>query len=105
RRPPREAGGRHHRGRAVTDVTASPEWRALAEHHEQLKDLTLRSLFDADPGRGAAMTAEAADLYLDYSKNRVTGETMDLLVALAERAGVRDRVEAMFRGRRINTTE
>src|SRR5207249_3243643 len=89
----------------VSDVTATPEWHALARHHERVKDLTLRSLFEAEPDRGVTMTAEAADLYLDYSKNRVTGETMGLLLALAERAGLRDRIEAMFTGRRINTTE
>jgi glucose-6-phosphate isomerase len=89
----------------VSDITATPEWRALVAHREQVGDLTLRSLFEADPGRGTDMAVEAADLFMDYSKNRVTVETMGLLRALAERAGLREAIEAMFTGRRINTTE
>src|SRR5438132_4009524 len=70
-----------------------------------MKDVHLRTLFDEDPRRGETMTVEAADLSLDYAKHRRTGETLDLLVALAERAGLRKRIDAMFRGERINVTE
>jgi len=90
---------------ATTRITDSPEWRALAAHYDQVKDVHLRTLFADDPGRGEAMTLEAADLYLDYSKHRLTGETLGLLVALADRAGLRQRIEAMFAGERINVTE
>src|SRR4029450_1397985 len=69
------------------------------------KDVHLRELFAADMGRGETMTCEAGDLYLDWSKQRVTGETVGLLVALAERAGLRERIDAMFGGERINVTE
>ncbi|MFN2456475.1 MAG: glucose-6-phosphate isomerase, partial [Pyrinomonadaceae bacterium] len=68
-------------------------------------DVHLRALFDADAERGTTLAAEADGVYLDYSKNRLTGETIGLLVALAERAGLRDRIEAMFRGDKINVTE
>jgi glucose-6-phosphate isomerase len=87
------------------DPTRGQAWRALAEHHERVAGLHLRELFAGDPGRGDRMAAEAAGLYLDWSKNRVTGETMTLLARLAEEAGLADRIEAMFAGRRINVTE
>jgi len=90
---------------AATTRTDSPEWRALAAHYERVKDAHLRTLFAEEPGRGEAMTLEAGDLYLDFSKHRLTGETLRLLVALAERAGLRERIEAMFAGERINATE
>jgi glucose-6-phosphate isomerase len=86
-------------------VTETPEWQALAGHYAAMRDIHLRELFAADPDRGETMTCEAGDLYLDYSKNRLTAETIRLLVALAERAGLRQRIEAMFRGERINLTE
>jgi glucose-6-phosphate isomerase len=86
-------------------IDQTPEWQALHRHHQELKDRHLRELFAADPGRGETMTCVAGDLYLDYSKQRVTGETLGLLVALAERAGLRRRIDAMFGGRRINVTE
>src|SRR3954464_14741918 len=86
-------------------ISEFPEWRALTDHHERIKDTHLRRLFADDPDRGTALTVRAGDLYLDYSKNRLTRETIDLLVALAERVGLRDRTEAMFRGEPINTTE
>ncbi|HEV8648026.1 MAG TPA: glucose-6-phosphate isomerase, partial [Actinomycetes bacterium] len=89
----------------TTRITDSPEWRALAAHYDQVKDIHLRTLFADDPGRGETMTLEAGDLYLDYSKHRLSGETLALLVALADRAGLRRRVEAMFAGERINVTE
>jgi glucose-6-phosphate isomerase len=83
----------------------SPAWRALRAHHRQLRDAHLRDLFASDPRRGETFSAEGAGLYLDYSKNRVTAETIDLLVALADAAGLRDRIDAMFRGEHLNVTE
>jgi glucose-6-phosphate isomerase len=88
-----------------TSIDQTPEWQALARHQQAIGDTHLRELFAADPGRGETMTCEAGDLYLDWSKQRVTGETIGLLVALAERAGLRRRIEAMFGGERINVTE
>ena len=89
----------------ATRITESVEWRALEAHHAQVEDVHLRELFAGDPQRGEAMTVEAADLYLDYSKNLITSETLGLLRALAERAEVRQWAEDMFAGRRINVTE
>jgi glucose-6-phosphate isomerase len=80
-------------------------WRALEAHHERIAHAHLRDLFAEDPGRGERMTAEACGLYLDYSKNRVTDGTLKLLVALAEDCGLRERIDAMFRGDRINVSE
>jgi glucose-6-phosphate isomerase len=87
------------------DITATPEWAALAEHHAAVGSAHLRELFDADPGRAEAMTVQGADLVLDYSKHRITGETLPKLVALAEAAGLPDRISAMFSGEHINTSE
>jgi glucose-6-phosphate isomerase len=89
----------------VTAITETPEWRALAAHYEEVEGTHIRDLFAADPDRGTRLTAEAAGLYLDYSKNRVTDETLRLLVELAQRAGLRDRIDAMFRGEKLNVTE
>ena len=86
-------------------LTALPAWRALAAHVKQVRDVHLRSLFANDPSRADRFSAEAAGLYLDYSKNRITDETVRLLVGLADACGLRERIEAMFRGERINTTE
>jgi glucose-6-phosphate isomerase len=83
----------------------SAEWQALAEHHRQVGDRHLRDLFAEDPGRGTDLAVRAGDLYLDYSKNRLTRETVRLLAALAERAGLRERTEAMFTGQHVNSTE
>ena len=80
-------------------------WQALETHAEEMQGTHLRDLFAADPGRAERFTAEAAGLFLDYSKNRVTDETLRLLVALAEQAGVVERRDAMFAGERINVTE
>ena len=88
-----------------TPLRRRPAWAALAEHHDQLKDLHLRKLFDADPARGERLTAEGAGLLLDYSKNRITDDTLALLVDLANQSGLADRIEAMFTGEKINTTE
>ncbi|MCF6474576.1 glucose-6-phosphate isomerase [Nonomuraea sp. MG754425] len=87
------------------DITQSQEWAALGKHHEELAGRQLRELFADDPGRAGRMTVTAGDLYLDYAKHRATGETIGLLVALAERSGLRERVEAMFSGAHINVSE
>jgi glucose-6-phosphate isomerase len=86
-------------------IDQTPEWQALQRHQQELSGTHLRELFAADPGRGETMTCEAGDLYLDWSKQRATAETLTLLVALAERAGLRRRIDAMFGGERINVTE
>jgi glucose-6-phosphate isomerase len=86
-------------------ITNSAEWQALAEHHRAVRDRHLRDLFAEDPRRGTELVVTAGDLYLDYSKNRLTRETVRLLAALAERVGLRERTEAMFRGEHINATE
>jgi glucose-6-phosphate isomerase len=85
--------------------TGSPAWQALAGHHAEIKSAHLRQLFEADTGRAERFTAEGAGLSLDYSKNRITAATMQLLVGLAEERGVAARRDAMFRGDKINTTE
>ncbi len=86
-------------------LTALPAWRALTAHAAQMRDVHLRTLFANDPSRGERLAAEAAGLYLDYSKNRITNDTVGLLVGLAEACGLRERIAAMFRGDKINTTE
>jgi glucose-6-phosphate isomerase len=83
----------------------SERWQALEDHYQSIKDLHLRQLFADDPRRGERLTAEAAGVFLDYSKNRVTDETLRLLLALAEERGLSGRIEAMFRGEKINATE
>src|SRR5215467_14317370 len=91
---------------AVTQSTSKRAvWRDLQDHHATMQGLHLRSLFADDPARGERMTAEAVGVYLDYSKNRVSDDTLMLLVELAEQAGLRARIDAMFRGERINVTE
>jgi len=80
-------------------------WQALETHYEGMRNRQMRDLFAREPGRGERMTAEAAGIFLDYSKNRVDEETMSLLVALAEQSGLRERIDAMFRGEKINVTE
>ncbi len=93
------------RMKPMDPITATPEWLALARHFETVRDRHLRDLFAEDPRRGETMTLEAADLFLDYSKQRITAETVPLLVAVAERAGLRRRIDAMFNGEKINVTE
>ncbi len=90
---------------AVTPLPERKAWQALGRHHDEIAGVHLRELFAADPGRGERMTAEAVGLYLDYSKNRVTDETMRLLVELAAESGVPERRDAMFRGEHINVSE
>src|SRR5579862_2707106 len=89
----------------MTPLRERPAWQALKKHQAELGETHLRDLFASDPGRAERMTAEAAGLYLDYSKNRITDETIALLVQLAEESSLRERIEAMFRGERINVTE
>jgi glucose-6-phosphate isomerase len=86
-------------------LTARQSWKALQAHHEKIRELHLRTLFADDRTRGERLTAEAAGIYLDYSKNRVTDETLALLCRLAEEADLRGRIDAMFRGDKINLTE
>jgi glucose-6-phosphate isomerase len=86
-------------------LRSRPAWSALAEHYVKIGDAHLRDLFASDPDRGERLTAEAAGLYLDYSKNRITDETVGLLTELAVQSGLPERIEAMFAGERINTTE
>jgi glucose-6-phosphate isomerase len=90
---------------SIPPLRQRPAWDALAQHYEQIRGLHLRELFAQDDTRGERLVAEAAGLYLDYSKNRITDETLRLLVALAEQSGLRERTEAMFRGDRINVSE
>ena len=85
--------------------TNSAAWQALADHHKTMRDLHLRKLFADDPPRGERMVAEAAGIYLDYSKNRIIDETLELLIALAGETGLRAKIDAMFRGEKINVTE
>jgi glucose-6-phosphate isomerase len=82
-----------------------PAWKALGTHHKKVRDLHLRQLFADDPSRGERMSLEAAGLYFDYSKNLITEETLELLVRLAEECGLREQIDAMFRGDKINNTE
>jgi glucose-6-phosphate isomerase len=86
-------------------VTEQPAWKALEQHHRGIGSLHLRELFARDPGRGERLAVEAAGVYLDYSKNRITDETVTLLVRLADECNLRERIEAMFRGDRINVSE
>ncbi|MHB8891506.1 MAG: glucose-6-phosphate isomerase [Candidatus Limnocylindrales bacterium] len=86
-------------------IDQAPEWQALVAHHDALRDRHLRDLFAEDPARATRLTAEGAGLYLDYSKHRVTDETLELLLALARAAHVEERRDAMFAGERINVTE
>jgi glucose-6-phosphate isomerase len=90
---------------ANQSLTRRRAWRALAAHQKKIKALHLRQLFAADPKRGERMTAEAAGLFLDYSKNRITNETVKLLLKLADETGLRSRIKAMFSGEKINVTE
>jgi glucose-6-phosphate isomerase len=89
----------------VSPLEGRPAWKALGKHYEEIRDLHLRDLFANDTTRGERLAADGAGLYLDYSKNRVTDETVGLLLQLAEESGLRERTEAMFRGDRINVSE
>jgi len=89
----------------TVQLTERPAWKALQEHYQKIRDVHLRALFSDDPRRGERFAFEAAGLYFDYSKHRVTDETMRLLLRLAEEVGLRARIDAMFAGEKINVTE
>ena len=89
----------------IAPLVERQAWKDLAAHHQKIRDLHLRKLFADDSKRGERMTAEAVGLFLDYSKNRVTDETLKLLLRLADESGLRGRIDAMFRGEKINITE
>jgi glucose-6-phosphate isomerase len=91
--------------KVLEPLTEPAAWKALQAHYEKVRGLHLRNLFADDPDRGERMTVEAAGIFLDYSKNRITDETVKLLVRLAEESGLRSRIDAMFRGEKINVTE
>jgi glucose-6-phosphate isomerase len=86
-------------------LTKRPTWKALEAHYQKIRGLHLRDLFSGDPKRAERMTVEGAGIYFDYSKNRITNETLTLLLQLAEGSGLRSRIDAMFRGEKINVTE
>jgi glucose-6-phosphate isomerase len=88
-----------------TALHRRPAWKALQAHYKEVRQQQLRSLFAGDPERGTRMTVEAVGVLLDYSKNRITGETIRLLIQLAEESGLQEHIEAMFRGDKINVTE
>jgi glucose-6-phosphate isomerase len=89
----------------IPPLASRPAWKALQVHHREIRDLHLRRLFADDPRRGERLIVDAAGLHLDYSKNRITDETVRLLLRLAEESGLRGRIDAMFAGERINVTE
>src|ERR1043165_5162305 len=90
---------------AIAPLTTRAAWKALATHYSQVQHLHLRTLFAEDATRGERMAVEAAGIYFDYSKHRITDETLTLLMQLAEESGLRARIDAMFRGDKINVTE
>ncbi len=89
----------------VQTITSLPAWKALQAHYHDIQDLHLRDLFRDDLHRGERLIAEAVGIYLDYSKNRITDETLGLMLQLAEECHLRERIEAMFQGEKVNTTE
>ena len=89
----------------LESLTSRSSWQDLAQHYDGMRDIQLRDLFAKDADRGTRLTAEACGIFLDFSKNRITDETLQLLVALAEDIGLRDKIEDMFTGKRINVTE
>jgi glucose-6-phosphate isomerase len=90
---------------SVPALRMCPAWALLEKHYQKMKSQHLRELFAADSKRGESLVVEAAGIYLDYSKNRVTDETLKLLFQLAEESGLRQQIDAMFRGDKINITE
>ena len=90
---------------ALPPLTSRPAWKALAAHHADIRNMTLRQLFADDPRRGERLAIDSVGVYLDYSKNRVTDTTLALLVQLAAESGLREHIDAMFRGDRINHSE
>ena len=92
-------------GGRLQPLTKRKAWKELQAHYKQVRELHLRDLFADDPKRGERFTAEGVGIFLDYSKNRVTDETLALLVELAEESRLRSRIDAMFQGEKINITE
>jgi glucose-6-phosphate isomerase len=101
----RTPGSANIRSTAVPLLRNRPAWALLEQHYQKLKRVHLRQLFANDYGRGERLTCEAAGVYLDYSKNRITDETLQLLLQLARESGLRGRIDAMFRGDKINVSE
>jgi glucose-6-phosphate isomerase len=93
------------KGQGIEPLTKRKAWKALEEHSKEVRELHLRKLFADDPKRGERLTVEAVGIFLDYSKNRVTDQSIKLLLQLAEESGLRARIDAMFRGEKINITE
>jgi glucose-6-phosphate isomerase len=89
----------------VESLTESRAWKALQSHYQQIRGLHLRDIFATDPGRGERLSVEALGLFFDYSKNRITDQTIGLLISLAQESGLQSRIDAMFRGDKINITE
>jgi len=89
----------------ATPLSDRPAWKALASHYSEIQGKTLRQLFDEDPARGERFTAEFGGIFLDYSKNRITDETLKILVQLANESGLKERIDAMFSGEKVNITE
>src|SRR5437879_80031 len=89
----------------IQPLTTRRTWKALEAHYQDVRELHLRKLFAEDPKRGERLTIEGVGITLDYSKNRITDETLKLLLQLSEEAALRARLEAMFRGEKINVTE
>ena len=89
----------------ASDITSTTQWKALENHHNSLREVTLRELFDADPSRASTLTFNAAGLHVDLSKNRVNDETLALLIDLANAAGLKEKTDAMFTGAHLNNTE
>lgn len=87
--------------RSIKSLRSRTAWKALQTHYKQIRGLHLRRLFAEDPRRGERLTLEDVGLYLDYSKNRITDETIRLLVQLAEESGLRSRIDAMFSGKKL----
>src|SRR5262245_30505935 len=90
---------------AQPPITQCSAWKDLEAHHRKIREVHLRTLFAGDSDRGERMAVDAVGLYFDYSKQRITDETLKLLIQLAEQAKLRARIEAMFRGEKINVTE
>jgi glucose-6-phosphate isomerase len=101
----RAAGAFNARSTSVLALRAHPAWASLEKHYQKLKDVHLRQLFAEDRNRGNQFAVEAAELYLDYSKNRITGETLRLLLQLAQQSSLREHIDAMFHGDKINVSE
>src|SRR5262245_52855104 len=90
---------------SVQTLRLRPAWTLLEKHHQKMAGLSLRQLFSEDGKRGERLAVEAVGIYFDYSKNRITDETLRLLLQLAHESGLRDRIDAMFRGDKINVSE